>query len=453
MLSEWLVQRSVTGASNDSRFSFETVNPTAAPVKPKQEGTMTPLDTPSEDEGNEAYPPDIAPPPLKPPGDAPLPSRASGSGQTQPVGDTALLVEFRILQEQMKEAARGLPALTFTVRRQNEKIQELEQESNVHGARGLANILGRVQVLESCTTSTRADLGWIQLTLYDPMGELNILKEQVDILRASSKVGTGVERHGVAFSHPADIAALLRTIGGSVTIFHNAMSLLHSIGATTASHKSTLSAMKAQRDVKISTDLDARVITLFRMNLPAIMYGGSASVEVIDEYILLISRLKSYAMWHPDDGVLGVSQRMLKWAIEIQSRVSFLASQLTNDPMILRLSNGLLTDTVNCIQHMISFIDATYIEYKVMSYLSDTQLWELLVSFLEQIFEDLRAARCRIQDASEHEPSLLLWGIMKSYEVMADYLRLDFKKNPSLNGIFVHKILKGSPLSDFQTKI
>jgi hypothetical protein len=80
---------------------------------------------------------------------------------------------------------------------------------------------------------------------------------------------------------------------------------------------------------------------------------------VIDEYISLISRLKNYAMWHHEDGVCGVSQRTLRGAIEIQARVSFLASQLTNNPSILRLSNGLLTDTVNFIQCMISLIDAT----------------------------------------------------------------------------------------------
>jgi hypothetical protein len=65
------------------------------------------------------------------------------------------------------------------------------------------------------------------------------------------------------FSHPADIAALLRTVGGSVAIFHDAVSLLHSIGATSASHKATLSAMKAQRDVKIGTDRDASAIFEF----------------------------------------------------------------------------------------------------------------------------------------------------------------------------------------------
>jgi hypothetical protein len=74
-------------------------------------------------------------------------------------------------------------------------------------------------------------------------------------------------------------------------------------------------------------------------------------------------------------------------------------------------------------------------------------LWELLVGFLEQIFEDLRAARCRIQDASA------LWGIMKSHEVMEEYLKPDFRKHPSLNGLLVQKILKSSPSLGMNSKI
>jgi hypothetical protein len=314
-VSEWLVQRSVTGASNDSRFSFETGDPTVEPVEPKQEGKTNSTDTPAEDEGYEVYPPDLAPTSHKPADDSAPSSQPSDYGRQQPAGDPALLAEFRTLQEQMKDVARDLAALMFTVNCQQDRIRQLKQESNVHGARGLSNIFERTQALERGYDSTKADLGRVQLTLYDPIGELNLLKEQVGVLRASSNMGTGVERHGVAFSHPADFTALLRTVGGSIAIFHDTVSLLHSIGATTALHKSTLSAMKAQRDDKISTDLDVRVVTSFRTNLPAILYGGSASVEVIDEYISLISRLKNYAMWHHEDGVSGVSQRMLRGAI------------------------------------------------------------------------------------------------------------------------------------------
>lgn len=76
---------------------------------------------------------------------------------------------------------------------------------------------------------------------------------------------------------------MLRTISGSVGIFHDALSLLHSIGSSTASYKSTLAEMKAQKDVKITTDLEARVITSFRTNIPVVLYGGTATVESVEE--------------------------------------------------------------------------------------------------------------------------------------------------------------------------
>jgi hypothetical protein len=183
------------------------------------------------------------------------------------------------------------------------------------------------------------------------------------------------------------------------------------------------------------------------------MYGGSSSVDSVDEYVTLLSKLKAYSEWHHDDGVSGVSQRMMKGAIEIQNRVSFLANQSTTDNMLLRLSNGTMADSVNFVQRMVSYIDATYLELQQNSYFTEKQVWELMVAYLEQIFEDLRAARCVIQDASESESPMLLWGILKSHEVMDAYIAHGFKKSPSLNGILVHKMLNASPAASIHAKI
>jgi hypothetical protein len=128
----------------------------------------------------------------------------------------------------------------------------------------------------------------------------------------------------------------------------------------TSSHKTMLSMMKAQRDVKIGTDLEARVITSFRTNLPgAILYGGSTTIDTVDEYVALGSKLKGYNSWHHPDGVSGVSQRMLCGSVEIQQRVGFLANKLTTDPRILRLSGGLMVDSVNFVQRFVPFINTT----------------------------------------------------------------------------------------------
>jgi hypothetical protein len=188
------------------------------------------------------------------------------------------------------------------------------------------------------------------------------------------------------------------------------------------------------------------------MPLQMVLYGGAA-VKAVQEYVTLISKLKNHAMWHSDDGVSGVSQRMLRGAVEIQRRVGFLANQLTHDPIILRLSLGLCSDSVNFIQRLVGFIDGIYMEYKASAFFSETRLWELCVSYLEQVFEDLRAARCLIQDASENDTAILLWGILKSHEVMEEYLRHDFKKHPSINGILVQKILRSSPTTGLTSRI
>jgi hypothetical protein len=366
---------------------------------------------------------------------------------------SSLLTEFRVLQGKVdilssnagKDKAQYLHLL--------QRISDLEGEDKKKGGLSPDDVLRRIRGLESRETRVVSDVSRIQLSVYDPLGELNVLHEQVAALQSMTKVGSGVERHGMTFSHPSDIAPVLRVIRGSVGIFHDAVSLLHSIGATTSSHKTTLSMMKAQRDVKIGTDLEARVITSFRTNLPAILYGGSTTIDTVDEYVTLGSKLKDYNSWHHPDGVSGVSQRMLRGSVEIQQRVGFLANQLTTDPRILRLSGGLMVDSVNFVQRFVSFINTTYINYKLTSYFEDSENWDVLLAYIERMFEDLRSARCLIQDASESDPSVLLWGIMKSHEIMDSYLRHDFKNHPSFNSILVQRMLKSSPTADVHSKI
>jgi hypothetical protein len=316
-----------------------------------------------------------------------------------------------------------------------------------------SGLVQRVITLERENGQQKRDLDAVHASMYNPSGDIDLLKQQVLALRDASAVGAGLERHGIKFGHPSDIAAVLRTCKCGIAIFHDAVSLLHSIGAATSSHKSTLATMKAQKDVKLTSDLEARVVTSFRTNLPAILYGGSSSVDSVDEYVSLISRLKSYQEWHADDGVSGASQRMLRGAVEIQSRVSFLATTSTTDNMLLRLSNGTMADSVNFVQRFVSFMDASFLELQQNSYFSEKQVWELLVSFIEQVFEDMRAARCIIQDASECDSGVLLWGILKSHEVMDAYIGHGFKKHPSLNGILVQKMLKSSPSSTMHLRI
>jgi hypothetical protein len=134
--------------------------------------------------------------------------------------------------------------------------------------------------------------------------------------------------------------------------------------------------------------------------------------------------------------------------------VGFLASQLTTDPKLLWLSGGLMVDSVNFVQRFVFFVNTTYINYKLTLYFEDDENWDVLLAYIEHLFEDLRRARClMIQDSSESGPSVLLWGILKSHEVMDTYLQHDFKNHPSVNSILVQCMLKSSPSAEVHSKI
>ena len=310
-----------------------------------------------------------------------------------------------------------------------------------------SNLESRVFSLEQTEGRLQDAINDLKQVCYHPGGALNLLAEQLAAVKRHTQVGQAVQRHGAHFSHPSDISSMLRVLKGAIGLFQDPVTLLHSIGAETSTHRDTLSEMKAQRDVKIGTDLDARVITSFRTNLPAILYGGSTTTDSAGDFVTLISRLKTYEQWHNPDGVSGVAQWIVQGMNEIQSRVGFLASQLTTDPGILRLSNGLCNDSVNFVQWFISFIDSTHAEYTLASFLSNEQVWELCVAYIEIIFKDMRRKRCLIQDASEQDTSILLWGILKCHEVADEYMKHEFRRHPSLNATLVQKILRCSPVT------
>jgi hypothetical protein len=138
---------------------------------------------------------------------------------------------------------------------------------------------------------------------------------------------------------------------------------------------------------------------------------------------------------------------------EVRNRVRFLSQQLTKDPIVLRLSDGLIDDCVFFAEALVSYINKMYTHLTDSSYMTTEQVWELVVGTITTIFEHLRKARSPIQDASETDPTMLLWGILKAHEVMKEYREADFENHPSLTGLLVQKMLQSSPVSTLSAQV
>jgi hypothetical protein len=169
------------------------------------------------------------------------------------------------------------------------QIVDLQKELRSFDNLSICSLQVKLCAIEAEGVGLKEDVHRLNSSVYAPTGEYNLLHEQVSALRVATQVGRGVECHGLSFGHPSEVATLLRVINGSVGIFHDATSILHAIGSSITSHRSALTDMKAQRDVKISTDKEAIFI-----NFPAILYGGSSAVTAVEAFVSSISKLKSY---------------------------------------------------------------------------------------------------------------------------------------------------------------
>jgi hypothetical protein len=167
--------------------------------------------------------------------------------------------------------------------------------------------IANVNHLNERNETLQNDLLRLRQAVFEPSGVVNHLTEEVSAFRKTMVVGGGIKGHGVQFNDPSEIRSFLAPLEGSVAVFHDAVSLLHCIGSVTATHHETMTEMKAQRDVHVSSDLEARVVTSFRTILPSALFG-SASDAGTEPHVFLLSELKSHKDWHHDDGVSGVSQ-------------------------------------------------------------------------------------------------------------------------------------------------
>ena len=99
----------------------------------------------------------------------------------------------------------------------------------------------------------RTELDEITTTIIDPASALAKVEEEVFKLQQIFVVRPGVEQHGAWFSDSINVLMFLTTARDNllpVGIFHHAVSLLCCIGATTMTYHTTLTTIKAQKEVK-----------------------------------------------------------------------------------------------------------------------------------------------------------------------------------------------------------
>jgi hypothetical protein len=72
---------------------------------------------------------------------------------------------------------------------------------------------------------------------------------------------------------------------------------------------------------------------------------------------------------------------------------------------------------------------------------TSSEVWDMQLECLEQIFEELHQARVAVVDAARLSQGIYLWGMLKAWQIQQQYIRNDFQDDPALTGIFVRRVL------------
>ena len=286
----------------------------------------------------------------------------------------------------------------------------------------------------------RAFVASVEHSLFNPQGDLGVLKAQIKALQTRFDSEGSIECHGVHFSSKTEMAAWFEKNGLTIGIFCDAVGLLHTIQSPVINQAEATKTMESQRKVSMTTDLEAAVITSFSTVLPSILVGNKKEGSG-GPFDWLKSYLKDYSIWDPAGRKSGVSTRIREGIKLAARRAEGLLSLTTDDPEAVKVAAGLLSDSATFITSLCTWVESAHRELTVDTPYTSEEVWDMQLECLERIFEELHQARVAVVDAARISQGIYLWGMLKAWQIQQRYVENDFQDDPALTGIFVRRVL------------
>jgi hypothetical protein len=278
----------------------------------------------------------------------------------------------------------------------------------------------------------KAFIASVQHALFNPQGELGVLRSQIKSLQTRFDSEGAIECHGVHFGSKKN--------GLTIGIFCDAVGLLHMIQAPVVHQAEATKTMESQQKVSMSTDLEAAIITSFSTILLSILVGNKKE-GTGGTFDWLKGYLKDYSVWDPAGRKSGVSSRIRDGIKVATKRAEGLLSLTTDDIEAVKVASGLMSDSCTFITLLCTWIESSHRELTADTPYTSSEVWDMQLECLEQIFEELHQARVAVVDAARLSQGIYLWGMLKAWQIQQRYIRNDFQDDPALTGIFVRRVL------------
>jgi hypothetical protein len=167
--------------------------------------------------------------------------------------------------------------------------------------------------------------------------------------------------------------------------------------------------MESQQKVSMSTDLEAAIITSFSTILPSILVGNKKE-GTGGTFDWLKGYLKDYSVWDPAGRKSGVSSRICDGIKVAMKRAEGLLALTTDDIEAVKVASGLISDSCTFITSLCTWIESSHRELTADTPYTSSEVWDMQLECLEQIFEELHQARVAVVDAARLSQGIFTSG-------------------------------------------
>jgi hypothetical protein len=204
-----------------------------------------------------------------------------------------------------------------------------------------------------------------------------------------------------------------------------------------------LAGLKRAGDIGLN-QTQVRVLASFQNTLPEFFGKGSESDGSS------LPALPKLSDWEAEDGINGAKFRLERALPLIQKQLStYIDTYLGEDKLAAReLAHRCLSHSMLFVTRLSDYITRTSRALRVAGYKVD-RVWAILSRQVLRIFEDMARARACAVDLAppvtkrsadlpeegvfqDHNAALAMWAVLKTHDVMEDYLVHNFEDHPSI---------------------
>ena len=199
---------------------------------------------------------------------------------------------------------------------------------------------------------------------------------------------------------------------------------------------SMLTTMEKRHKMQIATTNEARAIYAMKNEFPQLLYKDFPGTGRDPSFL---TEMKEYSDWESPE--TGVRDRILNRLGNMNSMFGEqIATTMANEPEARSLALSMLSVSVGCCRELVTYFDETMNELTIKSKFTTRKAFSLVTQVVRRFFMDLYKVRAQVYSSlsttdSAGQCAWILYGVLRTHNVMSDYVKARFKNHPSVSSV------------------